>query len=150
MKRPGWDGRPTREGGPFTGCWDHADRGPRCVAAWIGLSANPTEKWPAALAHAHTRTRTDTHGSPEANVEAVKWRKWSVCSHKRAMMKCGCSGGNNARPPFHGTKVNCVMATRCFGGGGKSAWSVITVGDNEMPMNNGGSLFFLLILSMAI
>lgn len=52
---------------------------------------------------------------------------------QRAMMKCGCSGGNNTRF-FHGTKVNCIMATRCLR---KSVQSVITVCDNEMALNNG-------------
>lgn len=52
---------------------------------------------------------------------------------QRPMMKCGCSGGNNTRF-FHGTKVNCIMATRCLR---KSVQSVITVRDNEMAMNNG-------------
>lgn len=48
-------------------------------------------------------------------------------------MKCGCSGGNNTRF-FPGTKVNCIMATRCLR---KSVQSVITVRDNETAMNNG-------------
>lgn len=56
------------------------------------------------------------------------------------MMKCGRSRGNNTRPPFDGTKENCVMVKKREK---KSAWSVITVGDNEMPINNGWSLFLM-------
>lgn len=46
---------------------------------------------------------------------------------QKAMMKYGCSGGNNTRF-FHRTNVNCIMATRCLR---KRAQSKITVQDNE-------------------
>lgn len=50
---------------------------------------------------------------------------------QKAMMKCGCSGGNNTRF-FYRTKLNCIMATRLR----KLVQSVITVHDNEMARNN--------------
>lgn len=59
------------------------------------------------------------------------------------MMKCGRCRGNNTRPPFDGTKVKCGIATCFTGKKKKPVWAVITVGGNEMPVNNDWSCFFM-------